>query len=82
MLEFGKFAFEIILGVFAVVAGTYLLSFGLGLMQFMTRREHIARFVAGMDSGIYIEHGMTIDPETGLVTPQQRPSTQAYRHLL
>ncbi len=30
----------------------------------------------------YLEHGMTIDPVTGFVTPQQRPSTQAYRHLL
>lgn len=65
-----------------VVIGFYLMSLGFGLWRFLSRRKDIAAFTSGMESGIYIEHGMTIDPATGLVTPQQRPSIQAYRHLI
>lgn len=75
MIEFG-------LGIAAIFLGVAMLSLCSALIRFATRRKHIARLVAGMDSGVYVEHGMVIDPQTGLVTPQQRPSLQAYQHLV
>jgi hypothetical protein len=73
---------QILVGLVAIAGGFYLMSFGFSLWRLLSSRNEIAKLTAGMDSGIYIKHGMTIDPTTGLVTPQQRPSAQAYRHLM
>jgi len=73
--------FQVILGALGVIAGVYCMSLGFSLWRFLSSRSAAAKLTAGMKSGIYVEHGMIIDPETGLVTPQQRPSVQAYRHV-
>ena len=70
------------LGIAAIFLGVAMLSFCLALTRFVIRRKRIALLVGGMDSGVYVEYGMVIDPQTGLVTPQQRPSLQAYQHLI
>lgn len=75
MIEFG-------VGIVALFLGAAILSVCVAVLRFVMRRNNVLRFVAGMDTGVYVEHGMTIDPQTGLVTPQQRPSFQAYQHLL
>ena len=63
MIQFG-------LGIAAIFLGVTMLSLCSALIRFATRRKHIARLVAG----VYVEHGMVIDQQTGLVTPQQRPA--------
>lgn len=73
---------EILLGIGGIFIGVIILTLGITILRFLVKRGGIARFVAGMDSGIYVEHGMVVDRETGLVTPQKKPSTQAFSHLL
>lgn len=62
-------------------AGLILLVLAMHSIRSYFKRRSISRTVSGMRSGIYVEHGMIMDPDSGLVKPQQRPSRQAFLHF-
>lgn len=64
----------------AALAASYLcLSIAVGVVAgyLRERRAHV-RAPDG-EPGIFVKHGMVIDPETGEVTPQATPSRAAKR---
>jgi len=72
---------NLIIGVGFLLLAAVLLSLAIGTAQFFWKRSRVHEAVAGMESGIYVRHGMEIDPETGLVSSHKSPSQEAYHRL-
>ncbi|RRS33990.1 MAG: hypothetical protein OI74_02250 [Gammaproteobacteria bacterium (ex Lamellibrachia satsuma)] len=69
---------NIVLGLLYLVSALLIFSIMVGIVQHMLRKRAVSRLTAGMSSGVFIAHGMVIDPETGLVSGQKKASLQAY----
>jgi hypothetical protein len=70
---------DLFLGLSCISIGIWLMGFGFRLWRILSCRTKAEALARGLDSGIYIKHGMTIDPKTGLVTPHQSPYEYVYR---
>lgn len=68
---------DVILIVISIIGASIVID--LIVAPFRARRAR--RSIAGMQSGIYVKHGMVMDPTTGKVQSQSSPSDRAYRDL-
>jgi len=72
---------NLLLGVLFLALSAVLLSLAIGVFRFFWKRDRVRKITSGMNSGIYVEHGMVVDPDTGMVSSQKKTSRQAYTHL-
>ena len=67
-----------LVGLSMTLIGCYVLSWVISALVFYYRRRSVHRKVAKMNSGVHVEHGMIMNPRTGLLSPQQKPSKHSY----
>jgi hypothetical protein len=69
---------DILFNALGLSVGIVLLAVSVGTLKFLKLRGEVDRTVRGQQSGAYIEHGMTVDQETGEAIPEKKPARQAF----
>lgn len=72
---------QIFFGIVFLFLAFVVLTWMVGLIRHLLALIPVRDRVATMNSGLFVEHGMVFDKNTGLPRPQKKPSAQAYRRL-
>ncbi|WP_156929296.1 hypothetical protein [Marichromatium purpuratum] len=72
---------ELFIGTFLIFIAFFIATWSIYAIRYLLNLNRIDKIVRKMEPGLFVQHGMVFDKDSGMPRPQSKPTAEAFRRL-